>query len=103
MISWYTNYIINRSCYNQLGNASLVINFHKDTPQGELFSFVARNLALNDLLSAFDNDPALAIGFANDSSLLVPDPDPFTLAIIAQTSIKKVVEWEKCGGSHLPL
>jgi hypothetical protein len=66
MMTGYTNYIKNKSCYTQLGNASLVIYLHKGTPQGGVFSPVAWNLAFNDLLSALDGDPTLAIGFADD-------------------------------------
>ena len=98
MITWYTNYIKNRSCFTKLGNACLTIYLHKGTPQGGVFSPIAWNLAFDDLLSAFDDDPTLAIGFADDGSLLISGPDHFTLANLAQTSINKAVAWGKLRG-----
>jgi hypothetical protein len=98
MITWYTNYINNRSCYTKLGNVSLTTYLHQGTPQGGVFSPIAWNLAFDDFLSAFDNGPTLAIGFADDGSLLISGPDPYTLANIAQTSINTAVAWGKLRG-----
>jgi hypothetical protein len=98
MITWYTNYIKHRSCYTKLGKKSLTTYLHKGTPQGGVFSPKAWNLAFDHLLSFFDNNPTLAIVFADDGSLLVSGPDPHTLAIIAQTSINKAVAWGKLRG-----
>jgi hypothetical protein len=98
MINWYTNYIKNRSCYTKLGNKSLTTYLHKGIPQGGVFSPIAWNLAFDDLLSAFENDPTLAIGFADDGSLLISGPDPYTLVNIAQTSINTAVAWGKLSG-----
>ena len=98
MITWYTKYIKNRSCYTKLGNAKTTIYLHKGTPQGGVFSPIAWNLAFDDLLSAFDGGPTLAIGFADDGSLLISGPDPYTLVNLAQTNINKAVAWGKQRG-----
>jgi hypothetical protein len=49
-------------------------------------------------LSAFDGGPTLAIGFADDGSLLISGPDPYTLVNLAQTNINKAVAWGKQRG-----
>jgi hypothetical protein len=46
MITWYTNYIKNRSCFTKLGNESLTTCLHKGTPQGGVFSPIAWNPSL---------------------------------------------------------
>jgi hypothetical protein len=46
-------------------------------------------------LSAFDGGPTLAIGFADNRSLLISGPDPYTLANLAQTNKDKAVAWGK--------
>ena len=93
MIYWYCNYIQQRSCINKIGTATLTRYLNKGTPQGGVFSPIAWNLAFDDFLYSFDEDPSLAIGFADDGSILTSGPDPETLTHLAQSALLKATHW----------
>ncbi len=55
-------------------------------------------VALGDFLSSFDDDPSLALGFAEDGSILTSGPDPETLTHLAQSALLKALFWSSLRG-----
>ena len=63
-----------------------------------MYSPIAWNLAFDDFLYSFEGDPSLAIGFADDGSILASGPDPETLTHLAQSALLKATQWSSLRG-----
>ena len=51
------------------------------------------NIVFNSLLALFKTGPYKAIGYADDGSILICGPDPFTLVGLLQQAIDKAHQW----------
>jgi hypothetical protein len=83
---------------NKKGTATLIIYLPKGTPQGVVFILIAWNLAFDDFLYTFDEDPSLTIGFEDDGALLTFGLDPKTLTHLAQSALLKTTCWSSLRG-----
>ena len=68
------------------------------TPQGGVLSPVVWNLGFDSLLAAFDGDPAMAFGFADDLALVVTGADPASLVAAMQKAIIIAEKWGAING-----
>ena len=96
IIRWYDQYLNNRVCTAELGEAKRKIKLTKGAPQGGVASPVmAWNCAFDMLLEAFDGLATKIIGYADDALLLTTSIDLGTALDLAQKAIKKAENWAR--------
>ena len=96
IIKWYDQYLNNRVCSAELGQAKRKVKLTKGAPQGGVASpIMAWNCAFDLLLEAFDGLATKIIGYADDALLLSTSVDLSTALDIAQKGIKKAEKWAR--------
>ena len=58
------------------------------------------NIVFDILLELLNEGPTVAVGFADDGTVLVSGVDPKTLRSIMQKALRKAEQWAEMAGVH---
>ena len=99
IVSWYRNYLENRTSETKLGASNLRAKLTRGAPQGGCGSpTLGWNIPYDSLLWSYDYSGANQFGFADDTKLVVLGFDFEVMLSIAQTAIDIAVTWAQKTG-----
>ena len=93
IIEWYSHLLRNRHVTCEINSITITKQPMKGTPLGGILSANIYINTVQPLLDSFANGPVCAFGFADDTLLMIGDPDLPTLRNIMQCAINKTLAW----------
>ena len=104
IISWYNDYLCNRTCEAELGGSKIFAKLTRGGPQGGVATpVIAWCFPYDDLLESYDGSEVDSFGFADDGRLIITGIDFDTMLRSAQWALDVAVNWaDKAGVSFSP-
>ena len=94
IITWYSDYLQNRTCESTLGGNSVTTKLNRGCPQGGVASpVIAWCFPFDDFLEAFDASAAEQFGFADDGRIIIIGVDFQTMFSLAQWCLNTAQRW----------
>ena len=94
IVSWYRNYLTQRTCETTLGGSTSKASLTRGAPQGGPGSpELSWNIPYDDLLREYNQMAAEQFGFADDTKLVITGCDFDTIMREAQKAIKVAEKW----------
>ena len=94
IMSWYSDYLQNRTCESTLGGSTVIAKLNRGCPQGGVASpIIAWCFPFDPLLEAYDNTAVETFGFADDGKLIIVGLEFGTMFQTAQWAIKVAEKW----------
>ena len=94
IISWYRDYLCNRTCEAELGGSKIFAKLTRGCPQGGVASpVIAWCFPYDDLLESYDASGVESFGFADDGRLVITGLDFGTMLKLAQWALNVAVNW----------
>ena len=92
---WFHSYLTDRHHYVQIGNSkSNVQKVERGVPQGSILGPILFNIFINDINLC--SDLLKMVLFADDTTVLLSDPDANKLTELMTLELIKLQQWIKC-------
>ena len=95
---WYADYLYHRTAAANIKGQELRMDLVRGTPQGGVLSPVIWNLAFEEFIQLYEDDPVDVNVFADDAALVIRGKDPSIMVDFMQAAINKAVTWGRSRG-----
>ena len=99
IISWYSDYLSNRTCESTLGGSTVSVKLNQGCPQGGVASpVIAWCFPYDEFLEAFDWSAVEQFGYADDGRLIIVGIDFDSMLNVAQNALQVAEKWANKAG-----